>query len=129
MVEMALVLPIVLVVVTALAEFSWIFWNFVAIHNACHSGARLGIIQETADNQAVIEETRQKMYGLPLSRVEISTRSQEGTEFTSEHRRFEDLLEVSAACDYGFLTPLPRLVPGLSGFNEIRGRAVLMMEQ
>ena len=48
MVEMALVLPILLLLVGAIIDFGWLFYNQLALNNAAREGARYAVIHYNA---------------------------------------------------------------------------------
>ena len=47
MVEMALVLPILVVLVGGILDFGWLFYNKIALNNAAREGARYAVIHYT----------------------------------------------------------------------------------
>lgn len=47
MVEFALVLPILLIFLCGIIDFGWIFYNQIAINNACREGARYASVHYT----------------------------------------------------------------------------------
>ena len=48
MVEMALVLPILLLLVGAIVDFGWLFYSQLALNNAAREGARYAVIHYNA---------------------------------------------------------------------------------
>ena len=47
MVEMALVLPILVVLIGGILDFGWLFYNKIALNNAAREGARYAVIHYT----------------------------------------------------------------------------------
>ena len=47
MVEMALVLPILVLLIGGIMDFGWLFYNKVALNNAAREGARYAVIHYT----------------------------------------------------------------------------------
>lgn len=142
LVEVALILPIVLIVITGLGEFTWIFWNFVSIGNAAHEGARHGAVGNT---YASIEaKTKQSMIGVAITTVTIDVFNSLGGVYGSwtngvktegldlpapgATRGSRFTVRVTAQSPYGYLTVLPRLLPMMTQLQEVRGTSTALIE-
>ena len=78
MVEMVIVLPVLLMMLFAIAEFSIIFGHWQTLSNAAREGARTAVVFRTNCNAATVQaEVRQKVkdyaapIGIALSDAEI----------------------------------------------------------
>jgi Flp pilus assembly protein TadG len=104
MVELALVLPIFLLIVMATVDFGWAFRSYIVATNAAREGARVGI---TGANEATIEAAVvDKAVGV-LEADEVTVTNALGA--SGEN------LTVNATFDYEFITPLGSLLSLVSG--------------
>ena len=51
MVEFAIVLPLLLLVICAIIDFGWIFYNNISVNNCSREGARYAIVHSTEANK------------------------------------------------------------------------------
>lgn len=112
-VELALVLPILVLLVFGIAEFGRVIHAYLTIEHAAREGARLGIVG--ASDDAIRDRVMQMTVGLEPSRVTVS--------ITPSVRRPGDSLEVRVRY------VLPLVVPLISNAfgNEIPLEASLIM--
>lgn len=56
-VEFAVVLPILLLIVCAIIDFGWLFYNNISVNNCSREGARFAIVKDgtTASNQLIVD--------------------------------------------------------------------------
>ena len=104
MVEMALVLPLFLVIVMATVDFGWALRSYIVVTNAAREGARDGVVGASeADIKATVVDKSSGL--LNASDVTVTNAQTEpGTELT-----------VSVDYDYHYISPLGPLLNLLSG--------------
>jgi len=134
-VEFAIILPVLVVLIFGMIEFSLLFFNKAMLTNACREGARSGIVF-----RADVNGDR-----WPLSDDEIRTVVRNYSQdymvnFGSDNLGDEDItidrsggtdpgdpLTVSATYHYDFLV-LPGLIEALTGGLDINARSVMRIE-
>ncbi|HZJ77287.1 MAG TPA: TadE family protein [Clostridia bacterium] len=57
-VELALVLPILLIIVCGIMDFGWLFYNQLYLNNACREGARYAAVRTVVDDSQTIIESK-----------------------------------------------------------------------
>ena len=104
MVELALVLPLFLVIVMATIDFGWALRSYIVITNAAREGAREGVIGASeADIQVRVVE---KSDGL-LETGDVTVTNAESPPGTQ--------LSVQVDYDYTYISPLGALLNLISG--------------
>jgi Flp pilus assembly protein TadG len=104
MVEIALVLPLFLVVVMATIDFGWALRSYIVMTNAAREGARVGVVGASeADIKAVVVE---KSSGL-LEAADVTVTNAQSAPGTD--------LTVRVDYDHSFISPLGPLLNMLSG--------------
>ena len=118
-VELAIVLPLLLVMLAGMVEFGLLFYNKQVITNASREGARAGIAQTTTDDIKTIVEDYCE------SRLITFTVSPDvDTTVTGENGTYFSDLSVTVEYVYTFL------LPGLIGFSEtltLKAQTVMKM--
>lgn len=128
---MSLILPMVVIVITGLAEFTWIFWNFVAIGNAASAGARRGAVG--GNDVDVTYNTTNSMIGIEVTTVTIEVFDGSGNRVQPPGTNIRVMdkkhtIKVTAHCPYEYLTILPNMVPGMFQLQELRGQSTALIE-
>lgn len=137
MVELAMILPILLVVLFGIIEFGFILYNKAVITNSSREGARAGIVYRvnatsgiyepftTTDIQAVVNTY---LNGgnllIPPSAPAITTPDGICTEFPENPR---PSLSVRVEYTYPFFV-LPDLVTSITGPVTIKGESIMRCE-
>jgi len=126
MVEFVIVLPILLMLVFAIAEFGVLFGRWQTLANAAREGARTAVVFRSSCNSAtVIAEVRQRVkdYASPLGIVltdgEITVTGVCGTSTTSS--------TVSVSKPYTF-DVLPNIAGSVSPTIDLVGNSVMRNE-
>ena len=125
LVEMAFVLPVILVLGTALMEYTWMYYHIAAVQFATHEGARYGAVGRT--NDEVADKVRKSMFGMSVTTIEIEVNTSGGSQLTSTDRTVGNVLTVRGKIAYSYLTPLLQFVKG-SRIDELRGKSVVTIE-
>jgi len=134
-VEFAIVLPVLVVLLFGMIEFSLLFYNKAMLTNACREGARSGIVFRAdasgdrwpltdAEIQAVVRNYSQDYmvnFGSDNLTDEDITVDRTGGSSPG------DPLTVSATYHYDFLV-LPGLIDALTGGLDITARSVMRIE-
>ena len=130
-VEFAIVLPILLLLILGIIEFSFLLFNKAVITNAAREGARAGIVQRIPRVTSPEIETKVKDYsfnhlitfgGPTTPTVETNpptgcpTGAYSGTD-----------LKVTASCHYTYLA-LPHFLSDLLGGTDLKAEAVMKCE-
>jgi len=127
LIEFALVLPLLLILVFGIIEFSLILYNQQVITNACREGARAGIVaRETRLNltditQVVNNYSQARL--ITFGSATSATTTIDNTGGTS----FGDDLRVRVTYSYEFLI-FPEFVTGLLGDIDLSSEAVMRYE-
>jgi len=126
MVETVIVLPVLLMVLFAIVEFSIVFGHWQALSNAAREGARLAIVFDSSCEQTDVESrVRQRVeeYVAPLGiepgEVEV--------EITGACGSRGSLTTVTADSTYTFRV-LPGFAEGLVPSLDLRGSSVMRNE-
>jgi Flp pilus assembly protein TadG len=121
LVEMALVVPIFLIIVMSIVDFGWALRDYITITNAAREGARLGVLgcanttQETAIKQRVVDYSGSLLTATSQVQVDAnpSTTGVDACSATSPGST--NPLKIKASYTYNFITPLGSFVSSLSG--------------
>jgi Flp pilus assembly protein TadG len=126
MVEFVIVLPILLMLVFAIAEFGVLFGRWQTLANAAREGARTAVVFRSPCNSAtVIAEVRQRVkdyaspLGIALTDGEITVSGVCGTSTTSS--------TVSVSKPYTF-DVLPKIASSVSPTIDLVGNSVMRNE-
>ena len=104
LVEFALVLPLFLVIVMAIADFGWGFRDYMTVTNSAREGARLGITGSSSTD--IKAKTTSTSAGL-LSTGDVTVTNAQGSSGTN--------LVVAVAYTYNFVTPIGSMIHFLTG--------------
>lgn len=126
MVETVLVLPVVLMLLFAMAEFGVLFGKWQTLSNAAREGARTAIVFRSGCNVAAVEaEVRQRVkdyaqpLGITLSDGQIAVNGVCGASSTNS--------TVSVTLPYDFKV-LPNFAQSVSPTIDVVGRSVMRNE-
>ena len=125
-IEFALVLPVLIMLVFGIIEFSLLLYDKQVITNASREGARAGIV---AQNPRVGDGEIRTVVNTYCSSYLISfgSPSPPTTSITRAGTSFGDDLTVSVAYTYNFLL-LPKFVAGIAGGKNLNANTVMKME-
>ena len=98
LVEVALVLPLILMILLGIMEFGRAFNAYLTLQHAAREGARLGVTG--AGDNAIIDRIKEVAVTLDPDRLVIAISPQEGA------RTRGDVLEVDLQYNFSFLVPL-----------------------
>lgn len=101
-VEFALCLPIVLLILCAIADFGWVFMHELTLSNATREGARVAIIN--VSDGSYVDKARDKV-------EDTAAICNNGTLSVSVTATGGDV-KVTAAYDLQMLTPMAKLIFG-----------------
>lgn len=104
MVELALVLPILIILVFGITEFGRIFHSYLLITNASREGARFGIVDplDTTSIKGRVENVAASL-GLSDSQISISYTRPDSTPTSTP--KSGDSINVQVGCDVKLITP------------------------
>ncbi len=103
-VEMALLLPVVLLVLFGIAEFGRAFAAYLALQHAAREGARLGVTGAT--DLEIIQRVYDSAPVLDPSRLSVTIVPAEGS------RSSGDYLTISLSYSFDFAVPLIQQITG-----------------
>lgn len=126
-VEFALVLPVLLILVFGIVEFSVALYDKAVITNASREGARAGIVfrvppmtdGEILDTVSTYCQNRLLTFGTPTQVTTTIVR--EGTGASG------DDLTVQVQYQYGFLV-IPKFITGITGGIQLDAQTIMRME-
>jgi hypothetical protein len=116
--EMALIMPLVLIFVMLIADTGLLFFNGVGATNAVREGARCAVVGHSED--AILSRIDEaSTYGAPIH-VEIRTFAQEsGSEFSPwTSAGVGDELTIVAHYEHPWILPVDGLIDGLTSFQR-----------
>lgn len=115
MVEMALILPILILILCGIIDFGWVFYNKLSVSYCSREGARYGIVHATDANAAELIESR-VLEAAPVNLQDHITVSVTLTNASSP--RLGDVsVEVTAQIDG--LTPVAGTIFGSGGITLV----------
>ena len=131
LIEFAMVLPLLLILVFGIIEFSVLMYDKAVITNASREGARVGIVSQDRKNLAPINKqitdtvttycaTHLITFGDPVDALKISPPKFSGTTFGKN-------LTVTVNYTYGFLV-LPKFITGIVGPLGLQATTVMNLE-
>ncbi len=131
-VEFALLLPILLVLLFGIIEFSIIFYDKAMLTNACREGARLGIVYVFDPSAPDIHPSDDEITAAVQAYcqnhlISFDDSSQLQTAITRTGDEHGDPLTVTVAYRYEFLV-LPNFVTVLAGGLDLGAESVMRME-
>jgi Flp pilus assembly protein TadG len=103
-VELALVVPIFLVLVLGIVDFGWALRSWIAVGNSAREGARVGAVGASCDDikQRAVDTSTDL-----LNLSDVSVKNCQGEPGTS--------VVVTVTHDYSFITPVGSLLTTFSG--------------
>lgn len=134
-VEFAIVLPVLVVLIFGMIEFSLLFYNKAMLTNACREGAREGIVfrADTEGNRDPVTDTE-------IQNVVLSYCQDFMVNFGPDNLTADDItvtrpdgygpgrpLQVAANYRYDFLV-LPGIITTLAGGLDIPARTIMRIE-
>ena len=126
MLEMVFVMPLLLLLLFGLCEFSVLFGRYQTLNNAAREGARTAVVFRSGCNSATVEaEVRDRVrnyaapLGMTLADADISVAGVCGSSDTSS--------SVSATFQHTF-TVLQNLAPAISPTIDLVGNSVMRNE-
>jgi Flp pilus assembly protein TadG len=134
LIEMAFVLPLLLLIVVGIIDFGFLFRELSVVTNAAREGARAGILPDYGADQNVVDRVQQYMdaSGVNVSCAiggsscnvnapVVSVASPSGT-FQARN------VSVTIFHNFSFLGPISALVGGSFTSVPLTGRAVMRLE-
>ncbi len=126
-VEFALVLPVLLILVFGIVEFSVALYDKAVITNASREGARAGIVfrvppmtdGEILDTVSTYCQNRLLTFGTPTQVTTTIVREGAGAS--------GDDLTVQVQYQYGFLV-IPKFITGITGGIQLDAQTIMRME-
>lgn len=118
LVELAIVLPLLLVMLAGMVEFGLLFYNKQVITNASREGARAGIAHTTDDIKTLVDDYCESRL------ITFAVAHDVDTTVTGENGTYFSDLSVNVEYVYTFL------LPGLIGFSEtltLKAQTVMKM--
>lgn len=107
MVEFALILPIFLLILCAIIDFGWLFFNQLSLDNACREGARYAAVCSEEELCVQMTENHVKNIIAPVfSDVDISVT------YTSLTDKFNGDVVVELEAEMTILTPVLGAING-----------------
>ncbi|MCK9274780.1 MAG: pilus assembly protein [Syntrophales bacterium] len=131
-IEFAFLLPILLVLLVGIIEFSIMFYDKAMLTNACREGARLGIVYNFDPTVTDIHPTDGEITATVQAYcqnhlISFGNSSQLQTQITRTGDEHGDPLTVTVAYHYEFLV-LPNFITALAGGLDLGAESVMRME-
>ena len=132
-VEFAIVLPLLMVIVFGIIEFSLLLYDKQIITNASREGARLGIVAPSGSpavrktDTEIITVVQNYANGHLVSFSGVSTVAFPPSTITHPSQNFGDPLTVTVQYTYQFLV-LPRFITTLAGLETLTATTVMYYE-
>jgi Flp pilus assembly protein TadG len=132
MVEFALILPLLIVLIFGIIEFSIIMYDKAMVTNASREGARAGIVLRLTPagdlNPLTDAEIKSVVMGYLNTRlITFGSGTADATSTPPLPRKSGDQLTVTATYTYDFLL-LPNFVTTLTGKIDLEAETVMRME-
>ncbi len=124
MLELALVLPIFLLILCGILDFGWMYYNQLALNNICREGARYAVVStaETNDTEGIlrhIENFIEDTY--PMDDIVVSV------SYTKPLDPLSGDVVVAAQKEFHYLTPVISTVTG-SDSRTLSAQVVMRVE-
>lgn len=124
MLELALVLPIFLLILCGILDFGWMYYNQLALNNICREGARYAVVStaETNDTEGIlrhIENFIEDTYPMDDIYVTVS--------YTKPLDPLSGDVVVAAQKEFHYLTPVISTVTG-SDSRTLSAQVVMRVE-
>lgn len=117
-VEMALLLPIFMLLLIGIMDFSRMYWTQSVVRGAAYEGVRVAILSETTTDQ--VESTI--LAELSMGGVQATPA------LTVGDRQPNNPVDVTVSVPFDFIA-IDSLIPGLARFTEISATAVMTHER
>lgn len=117
-VEVALLLPIFMVIMMGVMDFARLYWTQSVVRGAAYEGVRVAILNETTTTQVeniILAE-------LSTGGIEVTPSVEVGT------REPKQPVDVTVSVPFEFLA-IDNLIPQLAGFSEVQATAVMTHER
>jgi Flp pilus assembly protein TadG len=107
-VELALSLMLLIVIMFAIFEFAWLFYNYANLYNTVSKACRLAVVQEPppANNNLISTFVQAPQAGLSINAPTVTVRNTTGTPISATDRTAGNYLTVEATVNYKSITPL-----------------------
>lgn len=124
MLELALVLPIFLLILCGILDFGWMYYNQLALNNICREGARYAVVStaETNDTEGIlrhIENFIEDTYPMDDIYVTVS--------YTKPLDPLSGDVVVAAQKEFHYLTPVISTVTGADS-RTLSAQVVMRVE-
>ena len=125
-VEFALVLPLLMVIVFGIIDFSFVLYDKQIITNASREGARVGIVAQSprVTDPAITTVVNNYVSNHLITFGSVKTAT---TTIARTGLLFGDNLTVTVKFDYRFLV-LPKFISTLTGVQNLNATTVMRME-
>jgi Flp pilus assembly protein TadG len=135
LIEMAFVLPLLLLIVVGIVDFGFLFRELSVVTNAAREGARAGVLPEYGADQNVVDRVQQYLDASGVNvtcalgnagpcRVNAPVQSIASPSGTIQARN----VSVVIFHNFSFLGPISALVGGSFTSVPLTGRAVMRLE-
>ena len=127
-VEMALILPLLIILLFGIIEFCFIVYNKNIINNAAREGARVGIVYEIPRKPSIeIQQVVQNYLGNNLISFNPNAATIPDPEICPSGTGTGQDLTVRIVYNYGFIL-LPNFISNLSGGIDLNSEATMKCE-
>ena len=127
MVELAIVMPVLLVLIFGMIEFSIMFYDQAVITNASREGARAGIVYAFPNRITAGEITTTVGNYCSGRLITFGGSNQASTSVSGQCANAGDAITVSVNYPYNFLV-IPNLIQGLTGPINLSAITVMRCE-
>jgi Flp pilus assembly protein TadG len=132
LIEMALVLPLLLLIIMGIIDFGFLFRELNVVTNAAREGARAGILPEYDSDQNVVDRVQQYM---DASGMAVTCNSADCNvtspvvDVAAPTGTFEARqVTVTVYHQFSFLSPIAAMFGGSFSSVALTGRAVMRLE-
>ena len=133
-VEMALVLPILLMLLFGIVEFGRIFNTYLIVSNASREGARLAALRAVDDSTVIENEVKDFIVSTGLCKIgEVDgkvtvTTLEEGVSYLKENRKSGERILVEVQYNLNLITPIIGPIISESGNIDIEAYTQMRVE-
>lgn len=126
-VEFALTLPLVAVLVCAILDLSFVFFQQHTVNTACRIAARRGAVGATDSEIVSIVQGFSSGLDIPAGRIAVTVTTEGGLALAAGTRTSGCELNVRVQHDLKFLTPLQSVFRGV-GVTSLRSESQFLIE-
>jgi Flp pilus assembly protein TadG len=128
LIEMALILPVLMLIIAGIVDFGFLFQKFNVVTNAAREGARMGILPDGYGDADVRSRVRTYLQDAGVDSAGSVVDIDPVTIATSGADVQAKSVRVTIFHHFSVLDPISRLIGGSFSSISVSGRAVMRLE-